>query len=515
MRILLFVLLTVVSSMASIEIIETPNAVSAEWNGETLWTYHHDPAEGKPYFHPLVSTDGTVFTDLRPKDHPWHRAVWFSWKFINGVNYWEENRETRQSQGATIITKVVRKVADNNEVQFRLAIDYSPSWNDEIVLKELRSLSVLPPDTDGTYRIQWSSTFTAQDHDVELNRTPLPHEEGGKPYGGYAGYSVRMTGEMTKGAFISSAGLRGNATHHQPAEWILFNAPEKGGILFMDHPSNPNQPTKWYTSPGMGYFSPSVIHDGPMVIKAGESLTLKYSLVVFPGKADAAMAAAEWNRWTKTKAVILTGANNHNWKKTTPVLEAVLEESGRFDVDVVTDPEKLTPAFLADYDVLLSNWNAFGKNKPASWSEELKKAYVDFVRNGGGHVAVHAGSSSFYDWEDYQKICLATWKGGTGHKKPHEFEVRIAKPDHPAVRGLENFTTTDELWFKPFVQPGVTVLAESFSQYTGNWEPAALAGEFGKGRCFTLLLGHDDWFINNSDGFKKLLVRGTAWTAGE
>jgi len=215
----------------------------------------------------------------------------------------------------------------------------------------------------------------------------------------------------------------------------------------------------------------------------------------------------------KVNVVILTGSNNHNWKGTTPVLKQVLEEAGSFDVDVVTDPEKLTAEVLANYDVILSNWNAFGKGGVAPWSEQLKAAYVDFVRNGGGHVVVHAGSSSFFDWKEYQAIGCATWKGKTGHKHIHEFEVRISDSEHPVTRGLKNFKVTDELWYKPFVQPEAEVLAESFSKTTGKWEPTALAGNFGKGRCFTLLLGHN---VENmqSDGFKTLLARGTAWVAG-
>ena len=216
----------------------------------------------------------------------------------------------------------------------------------------------------------------------------------------------------------------------------------------------------------------------------------------------------------KSRVIILTGANNHNWQATTPELKGILEKSGEFDVEVVTEPENLSAERLSNCDVLLSNWNAFGKEKPAPWSAALRSAYVEFVRNGGGHVVAHAGSSSFYEWDDYHSICCATWKGGTGHKKIHEFEVRATDHEHVVTRGFEKTRTTDELWFRPFVQAQAKVLAESFSETTGKWEPSALAGRFGEGRCFTLLLGHD---VNGmrSDVFKTLLVRGTAWAAGK
>jgi type 1 glutamine amidotransferase len=219
----------------------------------------------------------------------------------------------------------------------------------------------------------------------------------------------------------------------------------------------------------------------------------------------------------KMKVVILTGSNNHNWQETTPTLQNILERSGRFEVDLVTQPEKLTEATHANCDVLLSNWNNWGAKKgkqpAASWSEGLKRSYVEYVKNGGGHVMIHAGSSSFFDWEDYQKICCATWElGKTRHGPPHEFKVRPTAAEHPITRDMEELETLDELWVRPLVKPGATVLAEAYSDISKEWEPTAMASEFGKGRCFALLLGHASGHMK-SPGFQTLLLRGTEWAA--
>ncbi|MDF7824321.1 PmoA family protein [Pontiellaceae bacterium B12227] len=507
-KFLLYMVLISSSVFAEVEIKKLPHSISAERNEKVLWTYNHDPAEGKPYFHPLAPPDGTAFTDLRPEDHPWHRGVWFSWKYINGVNYWEEDRQTGKSEGETRIVDVDRTVTAGQAVHLKLKLEYAPSGSDEVIMREHRAITISPSDPSGAYTIDWTSDFQALEKEVVLDRTPLPGEPNGKSWGGYAGWSVRMNKDMIDGTFLNSENQT-NASR-KAARWTLFKSPEGGSLLFMDHPANRNHPAKWYLAPGMPYFSPAVIHDGPHTIADGETLTLRYRLVVSQKPLTAQAANGQWDNWTKSRVVILSGANNHNWQQTTPALEQILEDSGKFEVNVVHNPEQLTTEFLADYDVLLSNWNAFGKNKPAPWSNELKKAYVDFVRNGGGHVAVHAGSSSFYDWNEYQTICLATWKDGTGHKKPHEFEVRFADRTHPVTAGLQNFQITDELWFKPFVHPEASVLSESYSQHTGKWEPTAFAGHFGKGRCFTLLLGHSATFMQNK-GFEALLTAGTEW----
>ena len=218
------------------------------------------------------------------------------------------------------------------------------------------------------------------------------------------------------------------------------------------------------------------------------------------------------------RVLLLSGQSNHDWASTTPKLEAILERGGRFEVDITEEPGLLTSEALAPYDVIVSNWNAYGPDAMSSgWPETARSAYLDFVRQGKGHVVVHAGSASFPEWDDYVRLTLATWKAGrSSHGPIHEFPVRIDDPDHPVTAGLAPFTIKDELWNKPGTAEGVQVLASSFSaaekEGTGEWEPAVLAGRFGKGRSLTILLGHDAAAMD-SPGFQALLRRGLEWAA--
>jgi type 1 glutamine amidotransferase len=218
------------------------------------------------------------------------------------------------------------------------------------------------------------------------------------------------------------------------------------------------------------------------------------------------------------RVLLLSGQNNHDWKTTTPKLEAILEEEGRFEVDITGSPGGLTSSSLEPYDVILSNWNAYGSGASASpWPEEARRATLDFVRRGNGHVVVHAGGSSFEDWDDYARLTLAAWKNGqSSHGPIHEFLVRVDDPSHPVTAGLAPFTIRDELWNRPGTVEGARVLASSFSardkEGTGEWEPTVLAGGFGKGRSLTILLGHDAEAMANP-GFRALLVRAVEWAA--
>jgi type 1 glutamine amidotransferase len=221
------------------------------------------------------------------------------------------------------------------------------------------------------------------------------------------------------------------------------------------------------------------------------------------------------------RVLLITGQNNHNWSQTTPLMVGLLKDAGRFEVEVTEHFEKFKPEKLKDFDVILSHWNLWrhGKQLPPEldWSPEMRKAYVDFVKNGRGHVAIHAGSSTFYDWQDYQEICVATWKSGTHHGPQHEFEVRIDGKDHPVTKAMSNFRKWDELWGKVYVAAkGATVLTSSFAskKFGGDdvWEPSTFVSRFGEGRTAYTSFGHDNRAFNSPE-FRVLLARLVEWAA--
>ena len=204
------------------------------------------------------------------------------------------NSISRQSKGKPLWTLN----HDPEEGKPYIHLTYAPAATGDRVLDESRTVLIHPSDASGAYRIDWSSRFRALKNDVILDRTPLPDEPGGKPWGGYAGYSLRMNQDVAGGVFTNSEGQTGVATHRQPARWMAYSKPGVGGVLFLDHPDNLRHPAKWYVAEGMPYFSPAVIHDAAHTIKAGESLQLQYRLVIRPSAVDADFAGQEWKQWS-------------------------------------------------------------------------------------------------------------------------------------------------------------------------------------------------------------------------
>ena len=220
----------------------------------------------------------------------------------------------------------------------------------------------------------------------------------------------------------------------------------------------------------------------------------------------------------KHKVLILSGANNHDWKQTTPAIQVALEETGRFEVDVEENVMAMKPDAFAPYAVVLGNFNAFGEDAPVikEWPAETRKAFLDHMAQSRGLVIVHAGSSVFYDWSEFQDLACGTWKDGTRHGQIHVARVDFAAERHPVTEGLSAFWIRDEFWQGIHVAPGAKALArvtpEPAFQGSSVPENIVLTTEKDGGRGFALFLGHDTTTMKNK-AWKSLLQRGTEWAA--
>jgi len=269
-----------------------------------LWQFNYAKGQPKPYFHPLATADGQVLTENAPPDHAWHHALWFAWKFVNGLNYWEPSGK-HGAGGKTEWTNVRAETRDDHSAHIVMDVAYRPP-DAEPVLTEKRVVDVSAPGASGVYRIDWTATFTAGAKDVVLNRTPLPGEPGGKGWGGYAGLSVRLANNLSERKAVSNDGpvpLEGDKYRgkHTAMDYSGLVGGKPAGIAILDHPTNLNAPTPWYVIVGkpMSYFSPAVICYKPHTLKAGKSLTLRYRVLVHPDRWDAKRLMKEYDAFAR------------------------------------------------------------------------------------------------------------------------------------------------------------------------------------------------------------------------
>ena len=146
--------------------------------------------------------------------------------------------------------------------------------------------------------------------------------------------------------------------------------------------------------------------------------------------------------------LIVDGQNNHDWQSTTDSLQATLKATKRFAVEVETAPKTKSikgirapkaesPDYLKDsyqrfrsvlqtaekknkeYDeAAWKNWNPFKGQHQAvvlnyngrEWAQETKESAVEFVREGGGLVLVHAANNAFRNWDAYNEMIGLGWR---------------------------------------------------------------------------------------------------------
>ncbi len=214
----------------------------------------------------------------------------------------------------------------------------------------------------------------------------------------------------------------------------------------------------------------------------------------------------------RIRVLSVTGidSNAHPWKPRSAAVSRALGADPRFSVRVVEDPDLLAHPEASECDVFVLH---FRDAKPLPRAAEICASLIRLVGEGKGLVLIHGASGAFPNRADYRGLAGRTWGPKYGHDPRGPFTVRVVDREHPITRGLGDFQADDELYFGLAGERPVKVLAAAKSKKTGNEEPVAFVFPYGRGRVFSLVLGHDAKAID-MPGAAELLRRGCAWAAG-
>jgi len=211
------------------------------------------------------------------------------------------------------------------------------------------------------------------------------------------------------------------------------------------------------------------------------------------------LAAA--NGGGKVKVLFLRGGGVHNWKGNTPILTAILEKTGDFNVTYTENLDDLKDR-IRQFDIVIQYTTGM------ALTSEQEKGYCDFVANGGGYVGIHSATDSFKNADRYWEMVGGRFAGHGGGK----YKVCIYDKEHPITKGLADFEIQDETYSHNY-HKNATMRCLTRMNRGNERQAMCWVSHYGKGRMFYTGNGHgrEAW---SNPYFQRLVVRGAYWAAG-
>ena len=203
-------------------------------------------------------------------------------------------------------------------------------------------------------------------------------------------------------------------------------------------------------------------------------------------------------------------------------IELMGEKTGAYHADFSRDYEVFDLKVLAKYDAIVMNSTAH-----LAMPDYAKKAYLDFAKNGGGVIGIHAAIDTFRDWPEGQKVIGATFGNHPWHPDG-TWAVKLEEPNHPLLRafGGKNFKIRDEFYemWDPYTPADRRVLLrvdlsdpETAADKTRRQDKdfaLAWVKHYGEGRVFYCDFGHIAGPFENA-AVLQFYLDGIQYTLGD
>lgn len=249
-------------------------------------------------FHPVNTPSGERITSLAPDDHPHHRGIFLGWhdsefrEPANLANYGPTHPlralSIRRADfwGWGVYAPREGRVIQNREVKLAGAdaehaqLEIHNDWmvDTRKMLDETDAVTVA--ERDGVYVLDLDYRLTPS-ADYLLNRSAFGGFDVQCRKDGDSYFSTAAGKVMLPDPHFSYPEL------NWPAEpWYDYTIRVKDsgktiGAAALDHPQNP--PATWHNARYLWMLNPSIVGAGPMTIRGGTTLRLRYRVVVHDG----------------------------------------------------------------------------------------------------------------------------------------------------------------------------------------------------------------------------------------
>ena len=252
--------------------------------GAPVASYRFDSELPKPCFWPIYTPAGRQIAGFQMSDHQWHRGVWFTIKFINGTNFWEERPPFGIQR---TIGQPECKFLSQQSVQISHALRWTSEATGEVIDESRSLLFTVRPD--GFRAIDWTSSLTAL-ADLLLDRTPYT------TWGGYSGLTFRASREFHGTSYLLPDGQTSQAILGDRHPWgllrgVVDGAPDaRVSLGIIDHPGNPRNPMPFYAKSGNSYdfMNAAFLFHEPMRVARGHKLIFRHRVLYRDGWWEAA-----------------------------------------------------------------------------------------------------------------------------------------------------------------------------------------------------------------------------------
>lgn len=192
-------------------------------------------------------------------------------------------------------------------------------------------------------------------------------------------------------------------------------------------------------------------------------------------------------------------------------------ETNKWTCEATDDASIFTKEKISKFDVLVFS----NTNNETFDTDEQKKVFQEYIRNGGGFVGIHSACGSERQWPWF-------WANLGGkfefHPPQEEFDIKMIDKKHVSTEHLPaTWKWTDECYFLNELNPDIQILMavdirslnqNNIKKYKsrrfGDYFPLAWCHEFDGGRQWYTALGHNDAHYQD-ENFIKHLTGGIRW----
>ncbi len=287
----LFVLILLAGSIhgqSKISAVKKGDKIDVSIDNLFFTSYIFAENEKYPFFYPVNGPSGACVTSMRNGTYPHHSSLFFGCDRVNGGNYWQEGLERGRiiSLREDIVENDGPRVVLENECIWSRPGAVSP-------IKDLRKITITAPSKE-LFQIDFEITMEIL-IDVTIEKTN---------HSLFSGRIDPALAVVNGGTMINAEGATGEAgTFGKASPWIdcYGKRGEKiEGMAIMQHPSNNWYPSPWFTR-DYGFFSPTPMYwpanDKVTMMKKGETIRLKYRVLVHSGTHETAKVAEQFEKY--------------------------------------------------------------------------------------------------------------------------------------------------------------------------------------------------------------------------